>query len=201
MEHYFTEKPASKKVIKELEFEDEELKFKLLSATGLFSKDKIDTGTKVLLKYNNVTDNSTVLDLGCGYGIVGIYLAKKYPNIKVIMSDINERAVEIAKLNVTKHRLNNRIKVVKSNGFKKINQNFDYILLNPPQTAGKDVCFCLIGGCFEHLNKGGFFNLVARHKKGGATLMKKMKEVFNNVDTLGKKSGFRVYASKKELKE
>ncbi|MDN5327557.1 MAG: hypothetical protein PWP03_195 [Candidatus Woesearchaeota archaeon] len=197
MEHYFTEKPKSKKIIKEIEFQDQDLSFSLLSASGLFSKDKVDLGTKVLLKYNNVTDNSRVLDLGCGYGIVGIYLAKKFQNIKVVMSDINERAVEIAKLNVKKHNLSDRIKVVKSDGFNEINGTFDYILLNPPQTAGKDVCFKLIEGSFDHLKEGGYLNLVARHKKGGATLMEKMNEVFNNVQVLGKKSGFRVYASKR----
>ncbi len=198
MEHYFTEKPTSKKVLKEIEFDDGIVKFKLFSATGLFSKDKVDLGTKVLLKYNNVQDNSKVLDLGCGYGVVGLYLATKYPNIKVTMSDINERAVEIAKLNAKKLKLNNRIKVIKSDGLKNIDEPFDFILLNPPQTAGKKTCFRLIEESFDHLNKGGYLNLVARHKKGGVSLMEKMNEVFGNSVVLGKKSGYRVYASKKE---
>jgi 16S rRNA (guanine1207-N2)-methyltransferase len=113
------------------------------------------------------------------------------------MTDINERAVMISKKNIKLHSLEG-IEARKSNVFSAINESFDTILLNPPQTAGKDVCFRMIQESFEHINKNGLLQIVARHNKGGKTLSEKMESVFGNVGTTAIKSGFRVYASKKD---
>ena len=86
-------------------------------------------------------------------------------------------------------------KVVQSDAFENIDENFDVILLNPPQTAGKKLCFKMIEEAKEHLKKGGSLQLVARHQKGGKTLQKKMEEVFGNSEVLSRQSGFRVYMS------
>ena len=89
-------------------------------------------------------------------------------------------------------------KTIQSDGFKKINEEFDAVLLNPPQVAGKDVCFMLIEESFTHLNKGGNLQIVARHNKGGKTLSEKMRSVFGNVEETAKGSGYRVYLSLKK---
>jgi 16S rRNA G1207 methylase RsmC len=88
------------------------------------------------------------------------------------------------------------VEVRNGNMYDAINEKFDVILLNPPQTAGKDVCFEMIEKAKHYLVKNGSLQIVARHNKGGKTLMQKMKEVFNNVETLAKKSGYRVYISR-----
>ncbi len=197
MEHYYSEKPESELKIYEIPLNVLGLNCKILSASGLFSKKKIDYGTRVLIENCIIKDNDYVLDLGCGYGAIGIALALT-KNIKVLMSDINERAIMIAKMNVKRFNLRDKVKVIKSNGFEKIKDKFDVILWNPPQTAGKKLCFRLIEEAKDHLKINGSLQLVARHNKGGKSLMEKMKEVFNNVTTIAKYGGYRVYLSYKK---
>jgi len=95
-------------------------------------------------------------------------------------------------MNVKAHKLDN-VEVIVSDKFKKIEGKFDTILVNPPQTAGKQLCFEMIEKSKEFLKKTGTLQLVARHNKGGKTLSLKMQEVFGNVKDIAKKSGYRVY--------
>ncbi|MBS3128868.1 class I SAM-dependent methyltransferase [Candidatus Woesearchaeota archaeon] len=169
-----------------------------LTASGVFSLKKIDKGSALLIEYSQIPEQAkTILDLGCGYGAVGIALAKAFPEKEVLMNDVNERAVFLCQKNIKKNNLENA-KVVISDGFEKINKNFDVILLNPPQTAGKKVCEKLMEESFHHLNEKGTLQIVARHQKGGKSLSEHMKNVFGNLDILAKGGGYRVYISKKE---
>lgn len=169
--------------------------FKFLTASGVFSKGHLDTGTWVLLNHFSLKKGSDVLDIGCGYGVVGISIAKAF-DINVTMSDINKRAIMISKKNAKSHNVTP--KILQSNLFEKIMDKFDTIIVNPPQHAGKDVCFKLITDSINFLKPRGTFQLVARHKKGGKHLSEKMEEIYGNVEVLGIKSGFRVYCSTKE---
>ena len=196
MPHYYSEKQAGELKPFKIKIKLKKLDYELLSASGVFSKKELDKGTKLLIENCLVKDGDDVLDIGCGYGVVGISLAKLY-NIQVLMTDVNERAVKISRMNVKKHNLKN-IKVKKSNLYEKIDEKFDVILSNPPQTAGKKVCFDIIEGAKENLKKGGSLQLVARHQKGGKELEKKMKSVFSKVEQIAKGSGFRVYVSEKQ---
>ncbi len=169
--------------------------FELYSGSGVFSKKKLDKGTEVLLNYVIIKDEWNVLDLGCGIGVVGIAIKKLYPETQLTLTDINMRAIKLTKMNAKLHNL--EMKIFQSDLFKKIKEKFDTILTNPPQTAGKDVCFKIIEDSSEFLKKDGILQLVARHNKGGKTLSEKMESVFGNVDTVAKKSGYRLYISKK----
>ncbi len=169
----------------------------MFSGSGVFSKKKIDKGTALLLKKPIIKNEQKILDLGCGIGIVGIYIKKVFPKTNIFLSDINQRAIYLSKKNLELNKLKG--KVVNSDGFEKIDELFDVILFNPPQLAGKDVCFRLIKESFEHLNKDGFLELVARHNKGGKSLSAKMNGVFGNVKDLVKGSGYRVYFSQKKI--
>ncbi len=120
-----------------------------------------------------------------------------HPDSEVVMSDVNSRAVEIARKNIRLHNLEG-ISAVESDVFSSIPDRFDVILLNPPQTAGKDLCFRMIEESKDHLAGDGTLQLVARPNKGGKTLAAWMEEVFGNVAETGKGSGFKVYLSKKE---
>jgi 16S rRNA (guanine1207-N2)-methyltransferase len=151
----------------------------------------------LLVKSAIIEDKCKVLDLGCGYGAVGIALAKAYPSAKVLLSDINKRAVMLAKKNIELNGLKNA-HAIRSDLFKNISEKFNAILLNPPQSAGKELCLKMIEQSAEHLEKGGTFQLVCRHNIGGAQLEKKMLEVFGNVQELAKKSGYRIYISEKQ---
>ena len=195
MEHYFTKEPHSKLEIFKIKtiLKNKELEF--YTATGLFSYKHLDIGTALLINHAIIRKKSTILDLACGYGAVGIALKLFNPTIEATFSDINERAVSITQKNLDFYGMKGE--VLQSDGFEHIPQNFTTILLNPPQTAGKETCFHLIEQAYNHLTKNGTLQLVARHNKGGQTLSKKMQEVFGNVSEGAKKAGYRIYLSKK----
>lgn len=193
-EHYFSKKPSS--VIKDYRIEAalRGKKFAFSSSSGVFSATEIDEGTRLLVENMQIGNKDDALDLGCGIGIVGI-VAAGLTTGKVILTDVNERACKLAMKN---SKGISNIQVVCGDMYGPVNGLlFDVILLNPPQTAGKEICFAMIGGAREHLKKGGSLQIVARHNKGGETLGKKMLEVFGNVQAIAKKGGFRVYMSRK----
>jgi len=195
MTHYYSEKQDSALKLFEIPVDLLGQHFEIISASGVFSSKKLDKGTELLIKSSELKDGS-ILDLGCGCGVVGVTVAKAFPKSTVTMSDVNKRAIKIARMNVAKQKLTN-VTVLHCNLFEKTEGEFDTILLNPPQNAGKDVCFSMIEGSKEFLKKKGTLQLVARHNKGGKQLSEKMNDVFGNVDVLDRKSGFRVYISVK----
>ena len=172
--------------------------FSFLTGSGVFSKERVDTGTLVLIDHMIIKDGWDALDLGCGDGAVGICIAKNFTKCGVVMSDINERAARLARRNMSLNEVQNA-EVRVGNLFESIanDEKFDTILINPPRMAGREVCFRMIDGSFQHLKKNGLLQAVAKHNIGGRELSKKMKEVFGNVKEAGKKSGYRVYVSGK----
>lgn len=196
VEHYFSKTPTSKG---KSEHFNATLRGNVLAFTtsaGVFSKEHIDSGSYVLIEKSFIEDGWDILDLGCGYGAVGIAIAKAYPEAKIVCSDVNERAVELTKQNAKENNVEN-ITALTSDGYTHIKGTFDTILLNPPQTAGRELCLRLIREAKEHLKDEGMLQLVARPNKGGKTLALYMKEVFGNSDIIGKGSGFAVYRSVK----
>ena len=195
-EHYYSAFPKSR--MQERIFTEVILSNSFIFTTNssIFSAHKIDTGTRILIENAQLQKNWQVLDLGCGYGAIGIPLAKAHPDLRIVMSDVNARAVKLARKNSAQNNV--AIKEIISDGFEHITEQFDTILLNPPQTAGKKVCARLIFESKEHLVIGGLLQIVARHNKGGAQLEKFMRELFGNVEQTAKQSGFRVYVSRKE---
>ena len=196
MEHYYSENPTSEFRIKKISQNINGVKFEFFTASGVFSKDKIDMGTLVLAENMIIKKNSKVLDVGCGIGVLGIAAAKLF-DADVVVTDINKRAIMLAKKNI---ELNNiRAEIFHGNLYEKIkDKDFDAVISNPPQTAGKELCFQLIEHSKNYLKENGSLQIVARHNKGGKTLSKKMEEVFGNVKTVGRKSGYSVYLSDKE---
>ncbi|MBD3203065.1 methyltransferase [Candidatus Woesearchaeota archaeon] len=196
MPHYYSKDQDSKPDIKKILIRVDNQEFYLYSGSGVFSKKRLDKGSKILIENCIIKSNWAVHDLGCGNGVVGVSLKKIHPDISVVMSDINKRAVKLAKKNIMLHSLE-EIKVIQSDVYENIKESFDTILLNPPQTAGKEVCYKMIEKSYAHLNKGGLVQVVARHNKGGKSLSKKIKNVFGNMRTVAKKSGYRVYIGEK----
>jgi len=195
MEHYYSEKQTSKLRIKEIEVTLRGNKLKFYTGSGVFSIGQIDKGTKLLIEASIIQPNWKILDLGCGYGAIGISIAKAFPLAHITMTDINERAIKLARMNIELNNLKN-IELIKSNLYQNIQEKFDTIITNPPQLAGRKICFEIIEKAKDHLEKEGLLQLVARHNKGGKELEKKMNEVFGNVEEIAKKGGYRVYVSK-----
>lgn len=192
MTHYYDEKQTSTYEPILLNIKTKKDSFTLYSASGTFSVKRLDKGSETLINYARPPTQGTLLDLGCGYGVVGLAIKRQHPELHITLSDVNERALSLAKKNAEHLKLDVTIK--KSDLFSKLEQ-FDCILVNPPYVAGRKLIFELIEQAHNHLNKKGTLQLVARHQKGGKVLEKKMQEVFDNVETLGKSAGFRVYSS------
>ena len=195
MQHYYSSEQKSKLIIKKIRQKIRNADFEFYTSSGIFSKERIDKGTLVLAENMQIAKNHEVLDIGCGIGILGIAAAKLF-DANVMMSDINERAVMLAKKNI---KLNNvKAEIFQGSLYEKIKKSdFDVMLSNPAQTTGKEICFELIEKSKKYLKNGGSLQLVARHNKGGRTLSKKMEEVFGNVKVIAKEAGYWVYLSVK----
>ncbi len=214
VEHYYSKNPKSKKVFNKYTACISDVCVSINTVSGVFGK-VLDKGTELLIKsgfkfledYCNKNDckNVNILDLGCGTGVLGIFFKKKF-DCNVYFSDINFRAVEVTKKNFKENfkSFNNKF-VFQSDGFENFLDNninfnfFDFIFLNPPQSAGKKVVEKLIFDSKNFLKNNGFLFVVARHNKGGKSISEFMKSVFGNVSTFSKKSGFRVYYSKSSI--
>ncbi len=175
-----------------------DITLKLITDAGVFSKNRLDPGTKLLI--DSLPLNSgfkQVLDLGCGYGPIGLTIAKLLPEATIYLSDINERAIELGIKNAQINELTN-ILFKSGDGFEPFpNQKFDLIVTNPPIRAGKQVIYRLIDQAFEVLNPGGWLMLVIKTKHGAKSMETKLNSVFNNVIELEKGGGYRVYGSRK----
>ena len=166
------------------------------TVSGVFSVKRIDRGTQVLIDYAHIEPNMVVLDLGCGYGPVGLFLKAAYPSLKVEGVDVNIRAVKYARKNAKKLGLDVHFHV--SDAYTTVKTTYDCILLNPPHSAGKAFCSQLLTDAKKYLTDDGYLQIVARKNKGGNELKKVMEQVYGNVEVLAKKSGFWVYSSQKK---
>lgn len=196
MSHYYEKKQTSPLNLQKISALILGNNIELYTGSGVFSKSGVDRGSILLANKAIIQDKWKVLDFGCGYGAIGIAVAKAYPSAKVLLSDINKRAVGLAKKNIGLNSVKNA-SAIQSDLFEKINEKFNTILLNPPQSAGKELCIKMIEQSKEHLEKNGLFQMVARHNIGGRELEKHMVRVFGNVKQIAKKSGFRIYVSEK----
>ncbi|MBN2567017.1 class I SAM-dependent methyltransferase [Candidatus Woesearchaeota archaeon] len=195
MAHYFSPKQDSELRTREFRVRLRGEGITLLAGSGVFSMHRVDPGSRLLIESAEIRPGTRVLDLGCGYGPMGIAIARAFPDCEVVMTDVNERAVALARKNAKLNRI--EATILSGDGFAKVEGPFDAILLNPPQSAGKEVCFSLIGQAKGFLRKGGTLQVVARHNKGGKTLSAKMGEVFGDVRDVAKSGGYRVYISEK----
>ncbi len=196
MSHYFVNNPNQKSNIKTFDFIYDGKVYRFSSDDGVFSKGKIDFGTKTLIEAISLKNKEAdLLDLGCGYGVIGIILKDKYPNIKLTQTDINLRAIELAKINAETNYIKSNI--FYSDGFEKINGQFDVITLNPPIRTGKETIFRLYSEVYEHLKNGGEFYIVIQKKQGAPSHQKYLKELFKNIEVICKNKGYFVFKMQK----
>ncbi|TFF86565.1 MAG: class I SAM-dependent methyltransferase [Promethearchaeota archaeon] len=195
-EHYYTKSPKSEIKFKMIQYTIFNRAYTFRTATGVFSYKRVDKGTEILLKNMILPDivEPKILDLGCGYGIIGIVIADLIPTAKVYMVDINNRAINLCKKNVT---LNNSDNVILRSGdlFQPFNEQFDLIITNPPIALGKEILHKIFKNSFLNLKVGGSFQTVIRTKQGAKSAVNKIKQIFgdNNVELLNIKSGYRVF--------
>ncbi len=198
-EHYFTERPktVSRPKIIRVRLRGREFIFK--TDRGVFAKDYVDLGTKRLVEVVQLPEKGEVLDLGCGYGVIGIALAATHPNLRVWMVDINERAIALTRGNLKRNRVSNAI-VLKSDGVAALpaELRFDVVVTNPPIRAGKATILRLFREAFERLKVGGSLWFVARTRHGAKTLQRLTEEMFGNAECVDIHGGYRVIVAVKE---
>lgn len=188
MSQYFDNDKNIKSEKRLIEFVFDNREFSVYSDNGVFSKDKFDYGTRILLE--NININSLcgkVLDLGCGTGVVGIILGTINKNISIDMVDVNERAMELAKENVKLNSLNNNVFV--SDVYSNVLDKYDYIITNPPIRAGKEVVRRFLLVAKDYLNDNGTLYFVMRKDHGVKSMIKELGEIYN-VEVVDKDKGF-----------
>ena len=199
MDHYYSAKPTSKSDRKEMKITIGGFNFVLMTDAGVFSKDKIDIGSEVLIKaaQESAFPNGNILDLGCGYGTIGLTLAKTFPNREIEMVDVNERALDLSKENAALNEVEN-VKIYQSNIFASIEgKEFAAIISNPPIRAGKKVVHQILEESYDHLVDGGKLQIVIQKKQGAPSAQKKMQEVYGNVERILLEKGYWVLQSEK----
>lgn len=158
--------------------------------TGLFSKDAIDDYSIKMLEQVDDENINSILDLGCGYGFIGIALSKKYPKAKIDFIDINKRACEYTNKNAKLNNLDN-YKVINSDGIVS-DDKYDLILLNPPIHAGKQNVYKLYHQAYDHLNQFGSFYIVIYKKHGAKSTIDYLYDNVNKLEIKFKKKGLYV---------
>ena len=162
--------------------------FTFLTDNGVFSKDKIDFGSRLLLESIPKSDiSSKVLDVGCGYGTLGIVI-NKVLNVSVDMVDVNLRAIHLADRNIKENHCEN-IKAFESNTYENITEKYKTIITNPPIRAGKKVVYDILMNAKDHLEKNGKLFLVIRKEQGAKSLIFDLKKIYN-VEVIAKKKRF-----------
>ncbi len=195
LEHYFTNNLELKSEMRVISYEEQSDCFAFLSDNGVFSKSKIDYGSRLLIKtiLNTETRNNlTILDVGCGYGFLGVVLAKKLDS-EVVMCDVNKRALHLAEQNRLKNKI--RGKTILSNSYEKIEGRFDLIITNPPIRAGKEVVLNILTNAKEHLKEEGSLWFVIRKDQGAKSIIKKVLE-YGECEILEKSKGFYIVRAK-----
>ena len=189
MPHYYTDNnnlPSNKR---EFDYYFDNESFRFTTDNGVFSKKSIDYGSYILIKTIYKLDlGSSLLDLGSGYGPIGIILKRFNPNVEIEMVDVNSRATKLAEINCISNKTD--IKVHLCENILELDNNFDTITLNPPIRAGKKVIYDLYEKSKDKLNDNGHLYIVIRKAQGANSSISKLETLFNNVRLINKDSGY-----------
>lgn len=188
-EHYYTENPNSPHAERRVAFTALGNELAFTTDAGVFSRDGLDRGTEVLLKALPRL-SGRVLDLGCGWGAVGVALGKRQPELEIVMTDVNQRAVALARRNLRDNGV--AATVVQGNGFEAVEGAFDAVVTNPPIRAGKAVVYGLFAEAKDRLKPGGALYLVMRKQQGAPSALKYLRELYGEAEIIDRGSGYHV---------
>ena len=199
MAHYYDLDPSLESKERLIEFVISGRKITLYTDNGVFSKSELDRGSRLLIETLlplNLTGR--ILDLGCGYGPIGLSIGLYSTNASLVLADVNPRAVALCKKNAELLNLSNRVTVLQSDIYSNVEGKFDAILLNPPIRAGKKVTYTMYKEAKEHLTSGGQFYFVIRKAQGASSASQYVKEVFGNITLLARSKGYHIYKATNE---
>lgn len=195
MTHYFTNDKSLKSEFRNLIYKYEDFTFNFTSDLGVFSKDRIDFASKLLIEcyFKYGKSNKKILDVGCGYGLIGITLSKiKYCSVTMI--DINKRAVHLSRINAKDNGVD--VDIYESDIYENVKETFDVIITNPPIRAGKNVYMTILRDAKNYLNESGELWFVMNKDHGAKTTIKELESTYD-LQVLEKNKGFFVIICKK----
>lgn len=192
--HYFTNENDLKSEIRTIKYDNGGFSFVFNSDNGVFSKNHLDFGSKLLIEtiIKNDVKNKKMLDVGCGYGFIGITLSKILNN-KVDMVDINKRAIHLCLMNIKENKVD--AKAFESNVYENVNNKYDVIVTNPPIRAGKKIVLEILLSAKEFLNIDGELWFVIRKDQGAKSIAKELENTYN-LEILEKSKGFYIFRAK-----
>lgn len=196
-EHYFAAVPKSEAKLGIVQTRLRGREFKFLTAASVFSKKRVDLGTRLLIEAMILPETGSVLDVGCGYGAVGIAAASFNPRLSVVMTDVNMRAVHLAQRNLELNRVKNA-EVRHGALYEPVKDlRFDCVLSNPPVSAGMETVKAIITQAPSVMAENAVFQMVIRSKIGAKILPQVFAEAFGNFQVLARESGYRVLMARK----
>ena len=198
MSHYFQDDPNLASNYKKISFEVNGISMHLLTDNGVFSKNRVDEGSlaflKVILPLNLGTN---ILDLGCGYGTIGLTLAIAKKEARVTLADVNARALNMCKRNADALELSQRVTILQSDIYEKIEGPYDSIVVNPPIRAGKAVTYRMYEESKQYLIDGGSLYIVIRKAQGAGSAAKYIESLYGNIKLLDRHKGYHIYQAVK----
>jgi 16S rRNA (guanine1207-N2)-methyltransferase len=197
-DHYYSNKPQTESKPRLWKFTLLGFEFKFETDAGVFSKSEVDFGSRVLIDaFEMPKVEGDVLDVGCGYGPIGLSIAKANPERFVHMMDVNTRALQLAEKNASVNGVQN-VRIFESDGLSNVGDvKAAAILTNPPIRAGKDTVFRFYDGAFDKLVSGGELWVVIQKKQGAPSSVSHLEEMFSEVDVVEKKKGYWIIRAKK----
>lgn len=197
-EHYYSSKPSVTSNERVWSFELRGKSYTFTSDSGVFSKKEVDFGSRLLVEEFIAPDvNGSFLDVGCGYGPIGLTIANSYEDRFVEMIDINERAIELSKKNAEINRITN-VSIYQSDLFSSVKGNdFAAILSNPPIRAGKQVVHHILEESYQRLAAGGELWIVIQKKQGAPSAIEKLETLFEEVEVVARKKGYHIVKAKR----
>lgn len=204
-QHYYSKEPISASHVRWIEYEisyqDRNLHLTFETDSGVFSISRVDHGTDILLHaiakdVDADRPPQRVLDIGCGYGPIGITLGRFFPGAYIHMVDVNERAMDLARRNAqAAHLADAAVEPVSELAEDRI---FDMVVTNPPIRAGKAVVYGIFQQAWEHLAPGGALYVVIRKNQGGPSAVKELTRLFGNCEAISRQSGFHILRCTRE---
>lgn len=200
-DQYFTERPRSVPLRSELRFLYRGDVLHFLVDRGVFASHGLDPGTALLIENLTVGRTDRVLDLGCGWGPVGIAAARSASEGHVVMTEVNRRAARLARLNLEKNRVENAEVRIGPTFAPVAGETFDVIASNPPYRAGRPVVLRMLEEAPGHLNPRGKLVLVGKGSQGIRYYQGWLESHWPGpVEVLGRGSGYRVLEARREPK-
>lgn len=194
MAHYFTNNENLKSELRTIKYDNGDFSLSFYSDNGVFSKNHLDYGSSLLI--NNIIENCdkklSILDVGCGYGFIGITLAKII-EANVVMVDVNKRAVHLTEMNIKENKVD--AKVIESNIYENVDGKYDVVVTNPPIRAGKKIVLEILLKAKEFLNINGELWFVIRKDQGAKSIAKELESIYN-LEVVEKSKGFYIFKAK-----